>query len=456
MNKYPDAFIERMKAKFGGDFDAFIRSLDDAPVTSIRLNPEKINVVDSDLPLGEKIHWAEHSYHLAERPSFTFDPSFHAGAYYVQESSSMFLEQALKAIGIEGKALRVLDLCAAPGGKSTHLLSLLNEQSLLVSNELIANRNNILRQNIARWGRANTVVTQNKAEDFARLGSFFDLIVIDAPCSGEGLFRKDKNAIGEWSEANVTMCAERQQDILRHITTCLKPGGHIIYSTCTYEDAENLDNVNYLIEQGFEQIEISTADSFTPDLTTITDGAAKGYAFYPHKTKGEGFFISVLKKPGSYPQTPSRGLNTAHDKLSAELMPYLTNYIEQAESFTVLKHGQYYNILPTIFLQDYKWLSQNLYIRNAGISAGEIKGKDFIPAHELSLFTGMKKDFTFLDLDHRTAISYLKAETISIPTAHKGWMTVRHKDLNLGFIKALPNRINNYFPKEWRILKAMP
>ena len=456
MSKYPDAFIERMKAKFGGDFDAFIRSLDDAPVTSIRLNPAKANEANSGLPLGQKILWSEQGYHLTERPSFTFDPLFHAGAYYVQESSSMFLEQAYRAIDTDGKALRVLDLCAAPGGKSTHLLSLLNEQSLLVSNELIASRNNILRQNIARWGKANTVVTQNKAEDFTKLGPFFDLIVIDAPCSGEGLFRKDKNAINEWCEANVTMCAERQRDILHHITTCLKPGGHIIYSTCTYEEAENLDNVNYLIEeQGYEQIEISAAEKFKPELAAISKGAI-GYAFYPHKTKGEGFFISVLKKPGSYPQTPSRGLNAANDKLSAELMPHLTNYIEHGETFTVLKHGQYYNILPTIFLQDYKWLSQNLYVRNAGISAGEIKGKDFIPAHELSLFTGMKKDFPSLELDHRTAISYLKAETISLLTAHKGWMTVRHKGLNLGFVKALPNRINNYFPKEWRILKAQP
>lgn len=457
MSKYPEAFTVRMSAKFGSDYDAFIAALDEPVVTSVRINPAKYNAAGSSLPIAAKVAWAEHGAYLSERPSFTFDPLFHAGAYYVQESSSMFLEQAFRTATAPDRPIKVLDLCAAPGGKSTHLLSLMNKESLLVSNEPIANRNHILRQNLTRWGNSNVVVTQNKAEDFAKLGYFFDVIVIDAPCSGEGLFRKDKNAVNEWSESNVAMCAERQRDILAHIVQCLKPGGHLIYSTCTFEEAENLDNVNYLIaEQGMESISISNAETFSPQLTVVSKGEAKGYGFYPHRTKGEGFFISLLKKPGEYPSIATKVSNTSTDKITAELLPHLSVYIEDAGAYTVLKYQQYFNILPTVFLADYKKLAQYLYIRNAGVSAGEMKGKDFIPAHELSLYQGLKKDFPSAELELRTAISYLKAETISIATDHKGWMAVKYKGATLGFVKALPNRINNYFPKEWRILKAQP
>jgi 16S rRNA C967 or C1407 C5-methylase (RsmB/RsmF family)/NOL1/NOP2/fmu family ribosome biogenesis protein len=461
MSKFPQAFIDNMKAHFGDEFDAFINSIDEPVTTSVRINPAKFNLSDSSLPIDKKIEWTGNGYYLSERPSFTFDPLFHAGAYYVQESSSMFLEQAFNAIPFINKPIRVLDLCAAPGGKSTHLLSLMNKESLLVSNEPIANRNHILRQNLSRWGNSNIVVTQNKAEDFAKLGTFFDVVVIDAPCSGEGLFRKDKNAINEWSESNVIMCAERQRDILANIVQCLKPGGYLIYSTCTFEEAENLDNIDYLLsEHGMESISISSADNFTPELTPVSKGDAKGYAFYPHKTKGEGFFISLLRKQGTERPNVLSSLQgvwgSKLDKATTELIPYLSQLIENAGQYAVLKHQVYYNILPAFFLNDYKTLAQYLYIRNAGISAGEIKGKDFIPAHELSLYQGFKKDFPAAELDLKAAISYLKAETISIPTDHKGWMAVKYNGANLGFVKALPNRINNYFPKEWRILKANP
>jgi 16S rRNA C967 or C1407 C5-methylase (RsmB/RsmF family)/NOL1/NOP2/fmu family ribosome biogenesis protein len=448
MSEFPQAFTDRMKTYFGGEFDSFIRSMDEPVTTSIRINPDKYNQADSALPIDKQVAWTDYGYYLSERPSFTFDPLFHAGAYYVQESSSMFLEQAFKSIPAIHQPIKVLDLCAAPGGKSTHLLSLMNKESLLVANEPIANRNHILRQNLSRWGHSNVVVTQNKAADFAKLGYFFDVIVIDAPCSGEGLFRKDKNAINEWSESNVSMCAERQKYILEHIIQCLKPGGYLIYSTCTFEEKENLNNILYqLHEQGMESIPISTAVNFTAELTPVSKAQAKGYAFYPHRTKGEGFFISLLKKPGESAHNISKAVDIGKDKLSNELLPYLSRYIDNAETYSVLKHQQYYNILSAIFLAEYKRLAQHLYIRNAGISAGEVKGKDFIPAHELSLYQGLRKDFPSAELELKAAISYLKAETISIPTAHKGWMTVRYKGANLGFIKALPNRINNYFPK---------
>ncbi|MBS1617818.1 MAG: methyltransferase domain-containing protein [Bacteroidetes bacterium] len=455
MNKYPAAFTDRMRAHFGADYEAFIAALDEPPVTSVRTHLSKFQQEATTLPLGDRIPWATAGYYLSSRPSFTFDPLFHAGAYYVQESSSMFLEQALKATGLLDKPIRVLDMCAAPGGKSTHILSLLNSESLLVSNEIIASRNHILRQNLARWGYANSIVTQNKAEDFAGLGETFDIIVVDAPCSGEGLFRKDKAAIEEWSEANVAMCAERQEDILKNLIQCLKPGGYLIYSTCTYENAENMQHVERLTQEGsFESIAISEAKSFEPQLTNVSKDGLHGYAFYPHCTRGEGFFISLLRKGGEWRETKHIPPRIA-DKTISEIRPQLDVYIADADQLIAVKHQGIYNILPAKFWQDYRGLSR-LYIRNAGICAGEIKGKDLIPAHELSLYQGLKDDFPAIDIDHSAAISFLKGETVSAPTDLKGWVIIRHKGLGLGFAKALPNRINSYFPKEWRILKSQP
>ncbi len=218
---YPEAFLSRMQALLNTEYPDFIKSLDTPAPTSIRLNPGKVSdaFVETD-----NIPWCNEGKYLAERPSFTFDPLFHAGAYYVQEASSMFLEEVWKQVNPENIPVRVLDLCAAPGGKSTHLLSLMSDDSLLVSNELIQARNKVLQQNILKWGNANCIVTQNKPDDFTALPDYFDVILIDAPCSGEGLFRKDKDAITEWSEKNVAMCAFRQKEILTSAMLCLKPG----------------------------------------------------------------------------------------------------------------------------------------------------------------------------------------------------------------------------------------
>ncbi len=455
MSKYPAAFSDRMMALFGADYDAFIAALDQPPVTSVRTHPVKFDTGTTTLPLADPLPWAAHGYYLASRPSFTFDPLFHAGSYYVQESSSMFLEQALAATGMLHHSIRVLDMCAAPGGKSTHILSLLNQDSLLVSNEIIASRNHILRQNLARWGYANSIVTQNKAEDFARLGETFDVIVVDAPCSGEGLFRKDKAAIDEWSEANVAMCAVRQEDILKSLTQCLKPGGYLIYSTCTYEDAENMAHIRRLThDRDFTSVEIPAAANFAPMLTDVSSDGVHGYAFYPHRTRGEGFFLSLLRKAGEWREVKTPPTRMA-DKTIHEIRPQLDQYIPGAEDFIAIKHQGIYNILPARFWQDYRGLSR-LYVRNAGICAGEIKGKDLIPAHELSLYQGLNAAFPAIDLDLPGAISFLKGETVSAPTEYKGWVVMRHQGSNLGFAKALPNRINSYFPKEWRILKSQP
>ena len=258
------------------------KALETKPPTSVRVN-DKI----AYQPSSENVAWCKSGYYLDERPLFTADPLFHAGVYYVQEASSMFLEQAVKQYF--PMADTVLDLCAAPGGKSTLLSQTLAESSLLVSNEIIRSRAYILAENLIKWGNPNVVVTNNEPKDFAILGGFFDAIVIDAPCSGEGMFRKDAGAVEEWSEYNVTLCAARQTEIVSSVWDALKTDGILVYSTCTFNREENEENVQWICnELGAEVLSIDLQGN--SDITK----SDFGYRFYPHKTKGEGFFISVL------------------------------------------------------------------------------------------------------------------------------------------------------------------
>jgi len=233
--QFPPAFEQRMRPHLDKSWEEFEQAHQQFPPVSIRFNPKKAHS-PIDLTI---IPWTSHGYYLGERPSFTLDPLFHAGSYYVQEASSMFLEQAFLQAVDRTKPINVLDLCAAPGGKSTHLLSLMNKESLLVTNEVIRSRASTLAENIQKWGYDNVAVTNNDPQDFKRLSGFFDVIVVDAPCSGEGLFRKDPGAMGQWSTDNVALCARRQQRILNDVWPALKEGGILIYSTCTYNELEN-------------------------------------------------------------------------------------------------------------------------------------------------------------------------------------------------------------------------
>ena len=245
MISLPPAFTERMQQLLGNESETFFQALVSESPTSIRLNPEK--TVNTDLPFSEllsrQVPWCSNGYYLKERPSFTSDPLLHGGAYYVQEASSMFLQVVLQQI-TEDTPLRVLDLCAAPGGKSTLLANNLPKDSLLVSNEVIKSRASILKENIIKWGYDHIVVTNSDPNRFTGMKGAFDMILVDAPCSGEGMFRKDEKAITEWSENNLRLCEERQKRILSDVWDALAPGGYLVYSTCTYNPGENEDILN--------------------------------------------------------------------------------------------------------------------------------------------------------------------------------------------------------------------
>ena len=421
-------------------------------VVSVRLNPDKLfDAACSQLHVAENIRWCPYGKYLRERPSFTLDPLLHAGAYYVQEASSMFLWKVLEQIVGENTAgLRVLDLCAAPGGKSTLLASYFKD-SLIVSNEVIRSRASILVENITKWGSGNVVVTNNDPKDFSALKNYFDVIVVDAPCSGSGLFRKDAEAIDEWSEENVMLCSQRQQRILADVYPALKKNGVLIYSTCSYSEKEDEDILDWMTNEfAVSSSQLTVSDEWGIVETQSDKHKAYGYRFFPGHVKGEGFFIAAFKK------------NDGEDILyrSAQLasapkheINMLNDWIKEHRSLSFFK--QYENIIaiPLQWNQDVSLLQKNLYIKKAGITTGTVKGKDFIPDHELAMSLLLSEKISSVNLNYEQAIQYLKKKDVSINDVQKGWNILKYCGANLGWIKVLHNRVNNYYPVNWRILK---
>src|ERR1700761_7817396 len=292
---FPENFIESLSGEQGFEREKFtnVHKNIEAP-TSIRLNPFK----KSGVKVNEQVPWCTEGYYLDTRPSFTFDPLFHAGCYYVQEASSMFIDHILHyIINKESDPIKVLDLCAAPGGKSTLINSALKSNDLLVANEIIKTRVPVLTDNLTRWGTDNSIVTNNDPKDFGKLKGFFDIILVDAPCSGSGMFRKDPDAMNEWSEGNVNLCHQRQERILADVYPALGTDGHLIYSTCSYSVAENEDMLDWLCtEFELESIRIPIDKEWGIVETQSTQKQAWGYRFYPDKVKGEGLFAACLRK----------------------------------------------------------------------------------------------------------------------------------------------------------------
>ncbi len=296
--KFPTDFLNSLTNCPGFEKDSFIASHEAGEqVTAVRINTQKILLQQLDFPFSENVPWNTDGYYLAQRPSFTLDPCFHAGAYYVQEASSMFLAEAIKQTCNLNEKLTVLDLCAAPGGKTTLIQSLISKDSLLLSNEVIKSRVNILSENIAKCGAANVVVSNSDSSDFSRLKSFFDVIVVDAPCSGSGLFRKDEAAMEEWSLKAVEFCRQRQQRILADVLPALKQNGILIYSTCSYSLQENEAIADWLLQQkNVASLELSINPKWNIVVSKAEGSNAFGYRFYPNKLKGEGFYMAAFRK----------------------------------------------------------------------------------------------------------------------------------------------------------------
>lgn len=443
----PLDFIARTKPLLKEEWDKFAASLNEETPVSIRYN--KIKTAQIDEPDFSSVPWADSGYYLSQRPQFTFDPLFHAGCYYVQEASSMFVGHALKKY-LKGD-VKVLDLCAAPGGKSTLIADTISSQSLLVANEIIRSRANILAENIAKWGNPNTVVTNNNSFEIGKLRGFFDVILVDAPCSGEGMFRKDENAISEWSEDNVMHCQVRQREILADIWPALKPGGLLLYSTCTYNTEENEANVEWLRSELYAEIlTVETKEEWgiTPSLI---DGVT-AYRFFPHKTKGEGFFFSLLRKP-EFELTGMKKAKSGKNKQAKQgLPPVYKNYILDKEQFIFYQKRDNWYAFPSVQYEDLLTISSILNVVSEGICLGQFKGKDFIPDQSLALTNSLNTEsFSSCEIDWATAIAFLRKEALVLADYPKGYLLLTYRDIPLGFVKNIGNRANNLYPQEWRI-----
>jgi len=441
----PDQFVQRMKAILGNEYDQFLKSYNNDSKTSIRINPEKYKGKSELVPVG----YCATGFYLPERPIFTIDPFLHSGVYYVQEASSMFLEQVIKQT-TAGEPQKILDLCASPGGKSTHLASLISEDSLLVSNDVIRQRGQILSENLKKWGNVNVIVTNNDPKDFQRLNGFFDVLVVDAPCSGEGLFRRDEKAVTEWSVSNTQLCSQRQQRILADAWPSLKEGGILIYSTCTFNPGENEENIKWLKEfASVEPVPLKIDESW--GITVTEADGIPCYRFYPHKVSGEGFFITVLRKKGdnqSFSVKKNKENQLAASKSEIESAKKLIN----RDNLEILRFENSLLAFPASQIQDLFQIKNNLRIIHAGIKIGELKGNDLLPAHELALSPILNTNaFPNIDLAIKDALTFLKRDDIAPVSQDKGWHLLSYRKIPLGWAKNLGNRYNSAFPKEWRI-----
>lgn len=415
-----------------------------APV-SIRINPFKNNIIIGD----DAVPWSKYGRYLADRPTFTMDPAFHAGVYYVQEASSMFLEQVFSQLASSSTSLNVLDVSAAPGGKSTHLLSLMTRDSLLISNEVIQSRASILAENIQKWGYSNVVVTNNDPRHFGRLPGFFDVIVVDAPCSGEGLFRKDPQAANEWSEENVELCSKRQRRILNDVWPALKSGGLLIYSTCTYNEKENEDNLQWLSEQeGAESIKVNIDERW--GVTEVHRGPVISYRMMPHRVKGEGFFIAALRKTSD--QREERLKKGKLTTASKNLREQLSDWTQDSENKVFVERNGVVHFFPQWKMNEINHVVNELHTVSAGTVMASVKHTKLVPEHPLALSVEINKDaFKRLPLDRENALRYLRKDFFETDQSGRGFALVTFENTPIGWVNMLDNRINNLYPSQWRI-----
>ena len=493
----PAGFEEMVRGVIGdGEWDAFVDALSAEPSVSVRINAQctmhnaqlidgqqttdngqqSIDGIQSStlnfIAKGSKtfgsqfsilnsqlstVKWCEWGRYLLERPKFTYDPMFHAGAYYVQEASSMFVWQALEQL-VERDAV-VLDMCAAPGGKSTAIAQYLSEEGFLVSNEYVPQRAHVLVENITKWGAPNCVVTNNAPRHFEKLKVKFDAILVDAPCSGEGMFRKDERAREEWSPANVEMCVERQREILESAWEVLKPGGVLIYSTCTFNSHENEEQVQWLIdEMDAEYLPLQIGEDW---MITETE---RGYRFLPHKTRGEGLFMAAVRKQCTMhnAQCTIDKIDCVSDKKKQnkkDKKAKNSTFNSQLSTLNLLRgeygvvesEGRYYAVQKERmgFVEECR---KTLNVLMFGVQMYEQKGKDLIPQAALALSQVYERGaYPEVELSYEEAISFLRKEAIVLADALRGFVLVTYGGLPLGWVKNIGNRCNNLYPEFWRI-----
>ncbi len=427
--------------------------------TAVRKNPFK----GGRVPEGRPVEWCGHGRILPERPQFTLDPHFHAGAYYVQDSSSMFVGHAFRHLLADmtppqGRLVRVLDLCAAPGGKTTDIAASLRDAFgdgfLLVSNEVMKARAGVLADNVALWGDPNVAVTSDDPRAFAALPGFFDIIVADVPCSGEGMFRKDEEAQRQWSEDNVSLCEARQKRIVADVWPALAPGGVFIYSTCTFNRYENDRNVRWMAD------ELGSEPLFADDVLKPGPEVIKtelGYSLVPGHVEGEGQYCSALRKnDGPYAKEGVFAYGSRKKPGSYAKEGVFAYGNEVGGLFTIdvalRQRGETLIAVPESLVQDIVAIESCLHVIAAGCAAGTMKGKTLVPDADLALSTAFRREaFPSVEVDRRTALAFLHRDAIVLPDAPRGYVTIIYEGVPLGFVKNLGNRCNSLHPQSRRI-----
>lgn len=455
----PERFVERMRQELGeAEATALCEALATEPSTAIRLNTPKMSCPPVE---AEAVPWSADGYTLPERPAFTLDPAFHAGAYYVQEASSQFAGYILSQT-VGGRAqcegLRVLDVCAAPGGKSTHYASLVGEHGLVVANEINRSRAAVLADNARKWGLGNMVVTCNDSAHLGDYEEWFDVVAIDAPCSGEGMFRKSEEACEQWSEANVRMCAERQWEIVENVFDTLRPGGVLIYSTCTFNRDEDEALVQRICDEWGEAIEpaqeVDVADEWGAVVGRV--GAFQTFRFFPHRVKGEGMFMAVARKAGE-PMSRRRMPKARREVIAAvekRSEQELSRWVKEPKRMRFFSAGDTIYACWAEHYDEIKALSSRLAVIYSGVALGQIfKGK-LKPDGALAFYVGLNRDaVATAELSLDEALQFLRKQDMSAEPFVEGVNMVLYKGLPLGFVKRVGGRVNNMYPASLRILK---
>jgi 16S rRNA C967 or C1407 C5-methylase (RsmB/RsmF family)/NOL1/NOP2/fmu family ribosome biogenesis protein len=447
---FPERFVERINQQHYIDADNLLNALASPSPVSIRINPGKWRMHPSG---GEPVSWCRDGFYLNFRPSFTLDPLFHAGVYYPQEASGMFLEEIFDQLDLQDADLKILDLCGAPGGKSTHLSGIIGNKGILVANEVIRSRAFTLKENLTKWGSVNTIVTQNDPSDFRRLEEFFDIVLVDAPCSGEGMFR-DPSAVNEWSVQNLSYCTERQKRILSDVWPALRRNGCLIYSTCTFNPEENELNVQWLADKmGAQSVRLET-NSF-PEIKEIRYKDIYGYGFYPGEVKGEGLFYSVLRKDEGkeyHMPIPNQAYYTKPVNEEAGMASKWSTF----QSRDLIKSG--YDIVAVPDINTYNQLLYKKFrVIKPGTGILAIKKGKYFPSPDLALSSGLREDvLPVLELGYEQALKYLKRDIPDVNDLPYGWFVFKYNGINLGFAKNIGHRTNNYYPVDWRIRMDLP
>ena len=433
----PDSFVRMIEGLVPAEAQPLLHAISTtAASVSVRVNVQR----GAAVPQGAQcVPWCPAGFYLQQRQPFTFDTDWHAGRYYVQDASSMFIGHVITSL-VHGP-VRYLDLCAAPGGKATAALTALPAGSLLVANEVVPARARALVDNVMRWGSPHAVVASSQPAQWGqKMRHFFDVVAADVPCSGEGMMRKDDEAVAQWSAALVEQCAARQQSIVSDVWPALRPGGLFIYSTCTYNRRENEDMVQWLIDRlGAEPVTVPVHDEWS--IHPAIDAHFPAYRFMPHRTPGEGLFMAVLRKPHERMATSlPRKVKTGREGIvPAAVKSWLSDDVpmvlsEQAGTVVAVPRAHEGAVAA---------LRQDVNVIHAGVALATVKGKSCVPHHALALSMALRPGaFAAAEVDYRTAMAYLRGEAITVD-APRGPVLVTRRGAALGWVNNLGNRANN-------------